>query len=216
MENFSSNGITGPAKKRPAAETEEKKVTRVTTSDAVIRKPSMGKRFSSIFFGGTARQALADIIIDVLLPSVRDTLSDAVSQGVERIICGEAKSRSRRPSSVYSSGRSRESYISYNRYSSPASREREERRAVSRRGRAAHDFNEIVIPTRVEAEEVIDALFTLVDKYDQATVADLYDLVGVTSDYTDASWGWTDLRGAQATRVRTGYLLDLPRPVSLS
>jgi hypothetical protein len=86
---------------------------------------------------------------------------------------------------------------------------------MSQRGRAKHDFDEIVLDQRAEAEEVIDRLYDVVNKYEQATVADLYDLVGLSSTHTDHKWGWTDLRGAGVSRIRDGYLLDLPDPEPL-
>ena len=85
-------------------------------------------------------------------------------------------------------------------------------RVMSRQARSRHDFDEIVLETRAEAEEVIDRLFDLVSRYESATVADLYELVGLPSSHTDHKWGWTDVRGAGATRTRDGYLLDLPEP----
>ena len=48
-------------------------------------------------------------------------------------------------------------------------------------------------------------------RFGEVTVADLYDLVGISSDYTDRKYGWTDLATAKPIRVRGGYLLDLPR-----
>ena len=86
---------------------------------------------------------------------------------------------------------------------------------MSRRARASHDFDEIILASRVEAEEVIDRLFDLVSRYESATVADLYEMVGVTGNFTDDKWGWTNIRGAGVTRVRNGFLLDLPRPEPL-
>ena len=86
---------------------------------------------------------------------------------------------------------------------------------MSRQSRARHNFDEIVLDERVEAEEVIDRLFDLVSRYEAATVADLYELVGLSSTHTDNKWGWIDLTGAGVTRVRGGYLLDLPEPESL-
>jgi hypothetical protein len=86
---------------------------------------------------------------------------------------------------------------------------------MSQRGRAKHDFDEIVLDQRSEAEEVIDRLYDVVNKYEQATVADLYDLVGLSSNHTDHKWGWTDLRGSGVSRIRDGYLLDLPDPEPL-
>lgn len=87
---------------------------------------------------------------------------------------------------------------------------------MSRRARANFDFDEIILPTRVEADQVLERMFDLLDKYEIVTVADLYDLVGVDSNYTDEKYGWEDLRGADVDRLsRGGYLLDLPRPEPL-
>lgn len=86
---------------------------------------------------------------------------------------------------------------------------------MSQRGRARHDFDEIVLDERAEAEEVIDKLYEVVSRYEFATVADLYDLVGLPSNHTDHKWGWSDLRGAGVSRIRDGYLLDLPDPEPL-
>ena len=86
---------------------------------------------------------------------------------------------------------------------------------MSRRARAAHDFDEIILPTRVEADEVLDRLFNLVSEFESATVSELYELVGIDASYTDNKYGWTSdggLRGANVARVRDGYLLDLPKP----
>ena len=86
---------------------------------------------------------------------------------------------------------------------------------MSHRGRAAHDFDEIILDTRREAEEVLSRLYDILSKYEVVTVSDLYDLTGIDSNYTDQDWGWTELRGSQIVNVRNGYLLDLPKPEPL-
>lgn len=86
---------------------------------------------------------------------------------------------------------------------------------MSRRARSNHDFDEIVLETRVEAEEVIDGLFALISQYETATVADLYELLGESGNFQDEKWGWMDMRGAGVSRIKNGYLLDLPRPEPL-
>lgn len=200
-----------PSNSRRKAPGEQKKVERVVEGEVVRRKKTLGKRFSEHFFGSNARGVFGFVALDVLVPAAKDAITDAVSQGVERLIFGEARSTSRR-----TGRRPGESYINYNRYSSSRRDHRDEpRQQLSRKARASHDFDEIILPTRVEADEVIDRLFDLVSKYETATVADLYDLVGISGNYTDDKWGWTDIRGAGVTRVRNGYLLDLPRPEPL-
>jgi len=211
MEDYPSNSHKKKARQEP--EVAPKKVERVIEGEVVRRKKPLGKRFASFFISGDAKTVGDYLLLDVLLPAVKDTLADLMSQGVEKMLFGEARSTSRRTGTRPNSG----SHISYNRMSqqsNPYGRP-EPRNQPSRRARASHDFDEIILPTRVEAEEVIDRLFDLVAKYETATVADLYELVGVTSAYTDDKWGWTDLRGAAAVRVRNGYLLDLPRPEPL-
>lgn len=189
----------------------KKKVEQVTRGEVTRRKKPLGKRMAETFVGGDTKGVWSYVLLDVLVPAAKDMVSDAVSTGVERMLFGDNYRGGRRPRG---SGRP-PSYTSYNRYSPMGGREREEPRALSRRGRASHDFDEIILETRVEAEEVVDRLFDLVSRYEMATVADLYDLVGVSGSYTDDKWGWTDIRGAGVTRVRNGYLLDLPRPEPL-
>ena len=83
---------------------------------------------------------------------------------------------------------------------------------MSQRARASHDFKEIVLATRIEAEEVCRGLDELIERYGVATVTNLYNLVGITGDYTDNKWGWNQSHGFDIERVREGYLLDLPKP----
>jgi hypothetical protein len=210
MENYPSNSKRAKEEKE---EVEPKKVEQITTGQVVRRRKPLSKRISESFIGGDARSVWGFITLDVLLPAAKDMLTDAVSQGMERLVYGEVRSTSRRLGGY----RPSTTYTNYQRFGSSSSVRREEpRQQISQRARANHDFDEIILATRVEAETVIDRIFDLVAKYEMATVADLYDLVGISGNYTDDKWGWTDIRGAGVTRVRNGYLLDLPRPEPLN
>jgi hypothetical protein len=214
MDDYPSNSREPKPAKKAVPDVPPRRVERpVVTSKVVRRKQPVGTRLKELFIGDSAHNVWNYVALDVMLPAAKDMIADAVSQGVERMIFGEARSTSRR------TGQRPGGYVAYNRYSpgnsQPTQNRRDERREVSRRSRASHDFDEIILATRVEAEEVIDALFNLVGKYETATVGDLYELVNVPSNYTDDKWGWTDLRGAGVTRVRNGYLLDLPRPEAI-
>jgi len=74
---------------------------------------------------------------------------------------------------------------------------------------------DIILRTRGEGEAVIASLSDLIEDYGVASVADLYDLVGITGSFTDNKYGWTNLRTASVTRVRDGFLLNLPRPTPI-
>lgn len=197
--------------KSKLGEYENKKVERVTSSDPIRRKKSLGKNFKKTFFGGDARGAIQYVIFGVIIPAAKDTLAEAGAQGIERLIFGDSR---RRPSVSRPSGP--QGYVSYNRYAMGGQQQEAPARTLSRRARSMHDFDEIVLSSRREAEDVIDRLFDLVGQYGSATVSDLYELVGLQSTHTDNKWGWEDARGAGVTRVRNGYLLDLPEPEPLT
>lgn len=224
MDDFPSNSRRertpedGDTPKRARPEKEKPKVERLVQTEVIRKKRSLGKKFKETFIGGDARNVWGYVVLDVMIPAAKDMVADAMSTGVEKMLFGESKGSSRRGGRR---GSSPYGHVNYqNRYSGSANKppwERDEpRREMSRRGRASHEFDEIILDTRGEAEQVIDALFELVSVYEQATVADLYGLVGITGTFTDEKWGWTDLRGSGPTRVRNGYLLDLPRPEPLN
>ena len=48
------------------------------------------------------------------------------------------------------------------------------------------------------------------------SVADFYDLVGVSGNYTDNKYGWTDIRNASVIHVRDGYMIKLPKALPLN
>jgi hypothetical protein len=74
---------------------------------------------------------------------------------------------------------------------------------------------EVIVGSLREAEEVINELSRIIELYNSATVADLYDLVDISGKFTDQKWGWTDMSIAAVNRVKEGYLLILPKLESL-
>jgi outer membrane protein OmpA-like peptidoglycan-associated protein len=196
------------ASKRAAQE--EKKIERVTSDDPIRRKKSLGKQFKETFIGGDAKTAARYAVFDILLPAARDMVVESVSQGFEKLILGDSRRRGgSTPPQAGPTG-----IVSYNRYSM-GSRQSSAQRVMSRQARSRFDFDEIVLQSRSEAEEVIDRLYEVVSRYGSATVADLYELVGIHGSHTDNKWGWSNLRGTGVSRVRGGFLLDLPEPQPL-
>lgn len=189
-------------------ETEPKKVKRVTTSEPIRRKKSLGSKFKDTFFGGDGRTAIQYVWFSVLIPAAKDALAEAGAQGIEKLIFGESRRQRNAPPSGPLG------HVSYHRYSRAG--HSEPPRQISQRARSQHDFDEIVLSSRQEADEVVDRLYDLVSRYDEASVADLYELVGMRSTHTDHKWGWRDVRGTGTVKVREGYLISLPEPQPLS
>ena len=137
------------------------------------------------------------IVEDVLIPTIKKTITDVVKNSIDMFFYGEVS----RPN------RSNSSRISYSSY---YDRDREPRR---RRNDLLID--DIVLESRAEAEEVLDRLDEMIEEFGMASVLNLYDLIGVTAPFTADKYGWTDIRNATAVRVRDGYLLKLPRVMPL-
>lgn len=197
--NYTGNSHNKEEKKSAAP---KKELKAIVEGGAIERKKPLGRRFSEAFMGDDAKNVGNYLFFDVAVPAAKSFIMDLVSQGIERALYGDSRPRSRSD---------RAGYTNYNKIS----KRDDGRREISRHARNTHDFREVIIENRGEAENVLDTLSDLIDKYDVATVADLYELVNITGSFTDDKWGWTELRGATLRRVREGYLLDLPRPVAI-
>jgi len=174
------------------------------------RRQPLGKQFRQTFFSTDARSALDYMIIDTVIPGIKEIVLDSVNNFVERRLYGENR-RYRRspPSGPYG-------HVNYNRMSQPTTPRAEPTRMLSRPSRMRHAFDEIVLDTRMEAEEVLDRMYDQIARFEEVSVADLYELTGIQSSHTDKKWGWEDLRGSSVGRVRGGgYLLQLPEPTEL-
>lgn len=190
--------------KKPPEPTEDKKIERVTKSEAIRRKKGLGRKFKEVFFSGDSRSAGQFVIYGVLIPAAKDMIIEGVREGIEKLVRGDSYRRRNAPRS------GPQGYFSYDRVPMRQDSRQDQPRPLSARARAKHDFDQIVLESRAEAEEVIERMFDIVGRYTTATVADLYDLVGIRSTHVDNKWGWSDMRGAGVVRVRDGYLLELP------
>ena len=54
-------------------------------------------------------------------------------------------------------------------------------------------------------------LISIIEQYDVATLGDLKDLLGLSTEHTDNKFGWTSLGKVEIRQVREGYAIDLPR-----
>ena len=57
------------------------------------------------------------------------------------------------------------------------------------RTRTGYDYDDIILESRGEAEDVLERMDELIATYQVVSVADFYDLVGVSGNYTDNKYG---------------------------
>lgn len=170
--------------------------------DKIVKGKVKTKKKNSIlasFINDDLQDIKKYIVEDVLIPTIKKTITDVVKNSIDMFFYGE----------VSRSNRSNSSRISYSSY---YDRDREPR---SRSRRNSLLIDDIVLESRAEAEEVLDRLDEMIEEFGMASVLNLYDLIGVTAPFTADKYGWTDIRNATAVRVRDGYLLKLPRVMPL-
>ena len=178
-------------------------VEKIIEGKVVVRKKPWYRRAANSIVADDASSIGEFVMADVVVPAIKNLIAEVVGQGTNRVLFGP-NSRPRR--GVLGGGR--ESLRT--RYDHMS--DREPSRRLSSRDRAQHNFADIILTTRAEALEVLDALIDRVDRFGMASVSDMYDFVGVTGSYADRRYGWTDLRDADVRQVRDGFAIELPRP----
>ena len=156
-------------------------------------------KLAETFISEDASNIKSYILMDVLVPAIKKAVIDIVTDGISMLFYGDTSHGNRRSSTSAS-------YISYNRYS-----DRDRRDDRTSYGRSRYSYDDIILQSRGEAEEVLDRMSEMIDTYGIVSVADMYDLVGIATNYTDNKYGWTNLRNAEPIRVSNGYMLKLPK-----
>ena len=188
-------------KEQNNAPAERKKVEKVVTGKVRTKKKSEISKLKDTFISEDVSNVKSYIVMDVLIPAAKKAISDIVRDGIDMILYGDTHGRRGGSSSGAS-------YVSYRSYSD---RDRRDDRRESSRTRVGYDYDDIILESRVEAEEVLQRMDELIETYGIVSVADLYDLVGKSCNYTDNKYGWTNIRNAEPVRVRDGYLLKMPK-----
>jgi hypothetical protein len=197
----------------PEKKTPEKNIQKVVSGEVVQRKPSLGKRIKGVFLGGDSQSVKDYVILEVFVPALKDTIADAVTGGIERIVFGDNVRPGRRGSRYAPGPANNFNYAGMsNRNVVPgAAFQNDPRNQLSRQARSQHQFDEVVFPSRADAHAVLTQMFELLDQFEVVTVSDFLELSGISGNFTDHKFGWTDLRGVQAHRTRGGgFVLGLP------
>ena len=196
LENYPSNSHKARSINEEQKVEEKKKVEKVVVGTVKTKKKhGLGKLFRNVV-SDDAKDIKSYLVSDIVIPTIKKTISDTVDMV---LYGGKHKS---------SSISSRVSYRSF--YDEPRNRDTRDARPS-----VAYSYDDIILESRGEAEEVLSSLNDMIDTYQIASVADLYDLVGLTGNYTDNKYGWTNLASAEVIRVRDGYMLKLPRAVPI-
>lgn len=170
-----------------------------------IKKP-LGQRFKEAFFVTSKEELKRFIVQEVIMPGVRDILSDIISRGSDKLLYGDGRGRrssrgSRGASFVsyqeyYDKGKKNTSYKTAGGYTSEG---------IHWDGPAAED----------RANSVLDWCAEQLELYERFTAYQFYSECGMTTDHSDENWGWTSIEGFKAVREGHGWSIYTPKPVRL-
>lgn len=178
-----------------------KKMEKVVQGNVTTKKKNEIGKLADVFIAADARSVKNYIVTDVLIPLVKDAIEDMITNGIRMLLRGESGARKSAGSA---------SKVSYRSYWDRRDEDRFRNDSAPART-AASSYEDIVFDTRGEAEDVRSRLDEAIDTYGMVSVADMYDLAGISCDRTYYNYGWTNIRNAEIIHIRQGYLLKMPK-----
>lgn len=186
-----------------AEQNEKKKIEKVVSGNAKLKKKSELSKLKSTFISEDAANIKSYVVMDVLIPAIKKAVSDIVTNGIDMILYGGNGGKRRSTSDR----------VTYTNYYDKRDRDRH---ALPDRTRVGYNYDDVILESRGEAEEVLSRMNEIIETYGVVSVADLYDLVGINGQYTDNKYGWSNIRNAEPVRVRDGYLLKMPKALPIN
>lgn len=172
----------------------------VDKENLVQSKKSLGQQFKETFIQEDVKTVRDYVIDEVVVPGFKNLILDCLSM----FFFKESYEGKRGRKDDY------DDYTMY--YKSGKKKKKKKKRDYDEDDEDDErltDYRNIVVKRRDDAEEVVKELRRRIKKYDKASVADLFDLIGKTGKYTDNNWGWTDKEDIGIRRVPNGYLIDV-------
>lgn len=203
MEDYKPNSHRSKVEQQPT-DNSERKLEKVVKGTVKTKKKNELRKITDVFISEDASNVKSYVLMDVIVPAIKNALYDVVVDGIGMILGKNARD------TRYGGGtRERTSYGSY------YSQKDNDRYGSSARARMAFDYDDIIFRTRGDAEVVLDQLFAELRKYGLVRVGDLYDLAGLSAPYTANDYGWTNLRNADVVHVRDGWIIKLPKAMPI-
>lgn len=216
---------------------DKKNMEKVVKEGVTKKKKTLTSRFVKGVAGPDGFSGIGEYVKDeVVVPAVKNILLDTVSGAVGMV-----------QDSIMSSinyklfgDKAPPLRSSYNRRQGPAVGHRQEinhRTAYNTRPQTSHGttnrqqpletrrntrerpllLEDYILEDRDDAAHVITMMIEYADNYNQVSVADYYDLIGVTSVHTDYSYGWTldEIHRTTMAPSGGGFVVSFPPALPL-
>lgn len=175
-----------------------------------VQKHSMFKKLCSSIIDDSIETVKERAFAEIIVPGIKSLLFDSAVGMLDGMLFGNSGFNGySRP--LYQGQAPRQEHTSYGAYYNQAKMppQRASRQNYGYGGYSLEP-DDIIVATRNEANRALNEVSNYIRQYGHASIAVLYDSVGLSSDWTDNQYGWTSLQGARIKQVPGGFLIIMP------
>lgn len=178
----------------------------------VVKDKSMKRRVAEAFISNERGNIKDHVIFDVVIPAVKNAVSDTVTDAINLLLFGERRKGSK--------ASSRTPYGSF--WASSVNEECA--RAVSSgetvRTSSMSRYLDAAWESKEDANDILGCMVEIMEAYRKVTVADFFGLIDDPKNFPIESvhnkWGWKTLSDVTVVKASNGlWGLSLPRPQRL-
>lgn len=145
---------------------------------------------------------------EVVVPAGKDMISNAGKKALDLIIYGDA---------------SKTQTSSYNSNNGSKYKQAYQQQQASQQKHVNVPRGSVMVDTEQQGKDILKRLDNDLKRTNQpVNIPDLYDCYNAVTNktdyvvsYTDAKWGWYDLRSAEVVYTRDGWMVKMPEPMYL-
>lgn len=144
------------------------------------------------------------VFMDVFIPALKKLIIDIFYNGLNALFYGNSANRTGSPVG-------RVSYLQYDKMSKNSGANLIQANHV----RSPYEYSRIIFKKKEDADTVLNIMDEILERYGKVSVADMMQQIKKTPSGVDWDWGWKDLRGAEVMYSNNGWIIDLPKVVSI-
>ena len=199
MDEYKSNSNSQRSK-----DESERRIAPVVSGATIQKKSGFGKFADSIIV--TSLDDLGSwLLSECVIPWIKKGLYDLGTNTIDMLLYGKNGSPKQPSSNI--------TKVSYgNFYNKSYNSSDSSVKTTTSSSLSMYNFDNIIYPTRGDAEAALSALDDIMEEYKVVSVSDLYEVSDLpTPSYTANNYGWLSLRSAEVFRHSSGgYIIKLP------
>jgi hypothetical protein len=194
-----------PNKQDPPT-TEEKREIIPVVQGELTKRPAT-RRFFDFVFAESPKDISKRIGREVVVPKIKAGIEEAIGSFVHGMFWGQGSA----PISSMVKGtvlRGGTNLYHASGNTAPSGLQQAQAQTQGSTG----NYEDVVCGTLQAAETLLANLFDTFNRYNVVSVGDLYEMARIPTQISHNAYGWRSLDGARISKVRDGYVVELPRP----